>query len=109
MPTAADVLASLNAAADAASDAFDAAVAANPAGNLAPLEQAKMKAVDAAASAINKALSGDPATVTAAQTALDNATTDIKGKLATLEDIQQWLTLLNNLVSLAATVAKFFV
>ncbi len=61
MPTAVEVAQSLQRAADAASDAFDAAVAANRNGNFAKLHDAKITAADLAAAAINKALDGDPA------------------------------------------------
>jgi hypothetical protein len=108
MLTAIDVVTKLNAAADAASDAFDAAVAADPAGNLHAIHAAKMKAANAAATAINKALNGDPA-VAAVCKQLDDATSDVKGKLATLKNIQQWAALLDHLASLTTTAAKFLV
>ncbi len=108
MPSAADVAASLTAAATNARKAYNAAVAANPDGNFGPLYAAQMTAANAAAAAIDKALNSDPA-VAKAQADLDKATQDIKSKLDTLTDIQQWLTLLNNLATLATTVSKFFV
>jgi len=108
MPTTEDVMASLNAADQAANDAYNAAVAANPDGDLKTLHQARMKTADALATAIGKALNSDPA-VTAAQQALDTATADINAKLATLKNLAAWLALLNNLASLAADLAKFLV
>jgi hypothetical protein len=106
MATATDVIASLKQAADAASNAYDAAVAANPDGDFKALHKAKMAAADAAAAAIGKALTGDPA-VTAAQKNLDAATADLNSKLATLKDLATWLGLLNNLVSLVTTLSRF--
>jgi regulator of sirC expression with transglutaminase-like and TPR domain len=108
MPTAVEVVQSLQQAADAASDAFDAAVAANPSGDFSKLHDAKVKAVALAAAAINKALDGDPA-VADIQKQLDAVTNEIRSKLDTLQEIQQFLRLLNELVRFATQVSKFFV
>jgi hypothetical protein len=106
MPTAVEVAQSLQQAADAASDAFDAAVAANPNGNFAKLHDAKITAADLAAAAINKALDGDPV-VADIQKQLDAITDEIRSKLDTLKEIQPWLELLNELVQSATQVSRF--
>ncbi len=108
MPTAVEVAQSLQQAADAASDAFDAAVAANPSGDFSKLHDARIKAAALAAAAINKALDGDPA-VADIQKKLDAVTNEIRSKLGTLREIQQFLGLLNQLVHLATQVSRFLV
>jgi len=108
MPTAVEVAQSLQQAADAASDAFDAAVAADPDGDFSKLHDAKIRAAALAAAAINKALDGDPA-VADIQKKLDAVTNEIRRKLDTLQEIQQSLRLLDELVQLATQVCKFFV
>jgi hypothetical protein len=108
MPTIDEVIASLNNAANAADDAYDAAVAADPSGDFRALHEAKLQAVEAAAAAIGKALTGD-AGVAAALKDLDAATAAINNKLAALQDTQAWLSLLNNLALLAVKVGAFAV
>jgi|GEM_PF-2056851 hypothetical protein len=107
-PTTADLVASLAAAADAARQAYMAALAANPGADLSKLYKDEMAAAAIWSDAEDKALNADPA-VTAAQTALDSATKDIKNKLGTLKDIAQWTKVLDGLVNLATSVSKFFV
>jgi hypothetical protein len=106
MPTAEQVAASLASAASTARQAYNAAVAANPTGNFGQLYMAEMAAASQAAAAINKALDDDPE-VTQAQAALDAAVKSINGQLNTLKTVNQWLTLLNNLVVLATKLASF--
>jgi hypothetical protein len=105
-PTAADVVASLGAAADAARQAYWAALAANPAADLSQLYKHEMSAYALWSDAEDKALKNDPA-VQAAQAALDAATAKVRSSLATLKDISQWLQLLDGLVNLATSVSKF--
>jgi len=107
-PTAEDVLASLGKAADVARQAYMSALAANPGADLSGLYSAEMEALDIWSEAEDKALDDDPG-IPASKAALDTATEKIRGQLGTLKDIGSWLTLLDNLVQLAATVGKFFV
>ena len=102
------MIASLSNAANAADDAYNAAVAANPSGDFRALHHAKMQAAEAAAAAIGKALTAD-AGVAAAQKDLDAATADINNKLAALQDTQAWLNLLNNVAALTAKAGAFLV
>jgi len=107
-PSTQDVLDSLASAADAARQVYMAALVANPAADLSDLYRAEMKAAAIWAAAEDKALSNDP-TIPAAQAKLDAATQGIRSELGTLKDVSTWLTVVNGLVQLAATVAKFFV
>ena len=106
-PTTQQVLDSLASAADAARQAYMAALAANPGANLSSLYQAEMKATAIWSAAESKSLTNDPGIATA-QASLDTATKDIRSQLATLTDIAGWLNLVNSLVQLASTVGKFF-
>jgi hypothetical protein len=106
-PSAQDVLDSLASAADAARQAYLAALAANPGADLSDLYRAEMRATAIWSAAEDKALSNDPA-IAAAQAKLDAITQNVRGQLATLKDVGTWLTLLNSLVHLAASVAKYF-
>lgn len=108
MPTAVEVARSLKQAADVASDAFDAAVAANPNGDFRRLHDAKIKAAALAAAAIDKALNGDPA-VADVQRKLDAVTNEIRTKLDTLRGTEQFLQLLDELVIFAVQSSKFLV
>jgi hypothetical protein len=103
-----DVLDSLASAADAARQAYLAALAANPGADLSDLYRAEIRATAIWSEAEVQALSNDSA-VTAAQAKLDAITKDVRGQLTTLKDVGAWLNLLNSLVQLAASVAKFFV
>jgi hypothetical protein len=104
---AADALASLAAAADAARQAYMAALRANPAADLSVVYIREMAALEAWSSATEKALTANPA-VTAAQKALDTATSGIRGDLATVSAVGQWVTRLDNLVKLATKLASYF-
>jgi hypothetical protein len=110
-PSQDSVLASLGAAADAARQAYLAAMAANPGADLSQLYLKEMAAYQAWADAEAKALNqnADAAALASAQAALDNATQVIRSELATIKNIATWLSLLDNLVQLAAKVAPFFV
>ena len=105
-PTTDSVVASLAAAADAARQAYLAALAANPGADLSKLYKYEMAALSVWSDAENKALNNDPA-VQAAQIALDKATQTIRANLATLKDITQWVRLMDGLVNLATSVGKF--
>lgn len=107
-PTADDVVASLASAADAARQAYLAALAANPGADLGTLYAKEMAAQALWSEAENKALNGNPGVKTA-QAALDAATQQIRNKLGTLKDVDQWINLVDGLVQLATTVSKFFV
>jgi hypothetical protein len=107
-PSTQDVLDSLASAADAARQAYLAALDGNPGADLSDLYRAEMKALAIWSAAEDKALQNDPA-IAAAQAELDAATQKIRSQLSTLQDVSTWLSLLNSLVQLAATVGKFFV
>jgi len=107
-PSKDDVVASLAAAADAARQAYMAALAANPDADLSNLYKDEMAAAAIWSDAENKALTADPA-VAAAQAELDAATKNIRDNLATLQDIVKWIQFLDELVKLATTMSKFFV
>ena len=106
-PDQQDVLASLGAAADAARQAYLAALAANPAADLSGLYDSEMKAYALWSDAQAKALGNDPAIATATAK-LDAATQVIRNELGTIKNVSTWLSLLDNLVQLAGTVAGFF-
>lgn len=106
-PTTEDVVASLAAAADAARQAYLTALDANPAADLSELFKREMQAAAIWSDAEKKALTGDPRVKTA-QAALDAATQNIRQELGTLEDIAKWIKLVDGLVNLATSVAKFF-
>jgi hypothetical protein len=106
-PTSDTVLASLAAAADAARQAYLAALAANPGADLGQLYAKEEAALAAWSAAEKKALMQD-LNVAQAQADLDAATSVIRSELATIKNISTWLTLLDNLVKLAATVGKYF-
>ena len=106
-PTAESVLASLAAAADAARQAYMAALQANPGADLSQLYAKEMKAAHVWSDAEAKVLANDPA-VAAAQASLDSATQVIKNELSTIKNISTWVTLIDNLVTLATKVASFF-
>ena len=106
-PTSDTVLTSLAAAADAARQAYLAALAANPGADLGQLYAKEMAALAAWSGAEKKALTKDPA-VAQAQADLDAATKVIRSELATIKNISTWLNLLDSLVKLATTVGKFF-
>jgi len=107
-PSASEIVASLGAAADAARQAYLAALAANPGADLSDLYKNEMVAAAIWSAAENKALNGDPK-VKAVQTALDAATQNTRNKLGTLKDVAQWIDLVDGLVQLAMAVSKFFV
>jgi hypothetical protein len=107
-PSAADIVASLGSAADAARQAYLAALAANPAADLSELYKKEMAAAAIWSAAENKALNGDPK-VKAAQAALDAAAQNTRSKLGTLKDVAQWINLVDGLVQLAMAVSKFFI
>jgi len=108
MPDSASILSSLAAAADAARQAYMAALAANPGQDLSAIYAQEMAALNAWSSATAKALGANPAVKTA-QVALDAATNGIRGDLATVKAVATWVTRLDNLVQLAAKVAAYFV
>lgn len=107
-PSKDDVVASLAAAADAARQAYLKALAANPAADLSKLYKDEMTAAAIWSAAEKQALTADPA-VAKAQADLDAATENIRNKLDTLKDIEQWIQVLDGLVNLATSVSKFFV
>lgn len=107
-PSQADVVASLAAAAEAARQAYLAALAANPGADLSDLYKQEMRAAALWSEAESKALNNDPRIAQAASD-LDAATQAIRSNLQSLKDIAGWLNLLDSLVSTAAAVAKFFV
>jgi len=106
-PTTESVLASLAAAADAARQAYMTALQANPGADLSQLYAKEMAAARVWSDAEVKALGPDPA-VAVAQTSLDAATQVIRNELSTIKNISSWVTLLDNLVTLATKVASFF-
>lgn len=106
-PSAVDIVSSLASAADAARQAYSAALAANPGADLSQLYASEMKALAAWSSAENKALNNDPA-VSAAQASLDSATQVIRTELSTIKNIATWISLLDNLAKLATSLSGFF-
>jgi hypothetical protein len=103
------VLASLSAAADAARQAYMAALTSTPPGaDLSQLYAKEMAALNAWTTAEDKALSNDPA-VAAAQASLDAATSDVRADLANFKDVATTLTVVDNLVKFATTVSAYFV
>ncbi len=107
-PSTQSVLDSLASAADAARQAYLAALAANPGADLSDLYRAEMKAMAIWSTAESKALNNDPA-IAAVQANLDAATQKVRSQLSALQEVSTWLRLVNSLVQLAATVATFFV
>jgi hypothetical protein len=107
----ASYLASLSAAVDTAQNGFFAAAARAEASDQATL-QLLMAAVDhtkaAYASALSESLVSNSAFVKSEKTALDNQVAAITAKLTTLQDIAQWLKLLNDLAKLAGSLATAF-
>ncbi len=102
---------SLAAAVSAAQDAFFAAAAvAQPADR--PTLQILMAALDhtkaAYASALKETLVANSTFVQNEQTALDNQVAAVNAQVATLRDINQWLTLLGDLAKLAGSLATAF-
>lgn len=106
-PTPQSVLASLSAAADAARQAYFAALAANPGADLSQLYAKEMAALAVWSDAEDKALKDDP-TVATAQKELDSAVQIIRNELSTIKNISAWLILLDNLVKLATSVGAYF-
>lgn len=107
----ASYLASLAAAVSSAQNAFfAAAAAAQPADQ--PKLQLLMGALDhtkaAYASALKESLVNNSAFVQGEQTALAGQINKINGQLATLKDIDQWLTLVGDLAKLAGSLATAF-
>lgn len=106
-PSIEAVLASLAAAADAARQAYFAALAANPGADLSQLYSAEMQAAALWSQAQDQALTNN-SDVAAAQAKLDAATQAIRNQLGTLTDVSSWITVVANVVQLATTVAKCF-
>ena len=107
-PNKVDVVASLASAADAARQAYQVALEANPAADLSKLYKDEMTAAAIWSTAEDQALTADPA-VASAQADLDAATKNIRNNLGTLKDITEWVQLLDGLVTLATIISKFFV
>ncbi len=108
-PTTENLLASLASAADAARQAYLTAAAANPGADLSQLYLKEMAALAAYSDAEDKALDATDPNIGKAQGNLDAATQMIRKELSTITNLSSWLTILDNLVNLAATVSKFFV
>lgn len=105
--TAADVIGSLAAAADAARQAYNAALAANPGADLSQLYTSEMKAMRIWSDAENKALTADASEAANAQASLDALTTTVRSELSTIKNVASWATILDNLVSAATKAAGF--
>jgi hypothetical protein len=106
--TQSSVLNSLGTAAHAAFQAYQAAQSANPGGDASQLYMQWMSASNLFSQAAQKAMTNDPA-VGAAQASLDATTKTITDELKSIQNISSWVTIVGNLLTQAAAVAKFFV
>ena len=106
-PSQASVLNSLGTAAHAAFQAYQAVQSANPGGDTSQLYMKWQTLSALYAQAAAKALTQDPA-VAAAQSQLDAMTRTITAELKSIQNIASWVTIVDNLVQMATTVAKFF-
>jgi type II secretory pathway pseudopilin PulG len=100
-------LQSLLAAADAAQQAYLAAQSANSGADLSKLYEAELNAQNIYLTALNKTFTSNAAAA-AAQQGLDSLTNTIKAELSTITNVSTWVTIVGNLLQLAATVASSF-
>jgi hypothetical protein len=107
MTDQASLVQSLLSAADAAQQAYNAAQTANPGADLSQLYLSEINAQNLYFAALNKTFNGNTAAV-AAQSQLDTIATSIKAELATITNVNTWITLVGSLVQAATTVAGFF-
>jgi hypothetical protein len=102
-----DVTSSLKEAANAAHDAFTAAALIDPVA-AKPLWIDSINATNAFLQAMQQQLAGEDADIKAAQDALDAQTKKINIELQNLKDIATATQVVGQLISLIASVAKFF-
>ena len=102
-----DVTSSLKDAADTAHSAFTAAALVDPEA-AKPLWVDSIKATNTFLQAMQQQLAGDDADIKAAQDALDAQTKKINQQLQDLRDVATAIQIVGQLISLIASVAKFF-